>query len=540
METKSHKLTPEQGAAIDKALERAPKAFGYEGAEIGQVKRNPDGSFSFSLQVKMRPKDRLLQGLFALFNSPAVTEQERAELKEQHTFLLQTIKAVRRKREGGGYRLEFEPYPEAITEDPERERAYFDRLWTVLNSKHVNGLLGYLFPRRGKGQEEQGSAVIKVSEPFLQQKLNIRGKKAGQLPLPFDTASREADRTGIKLQEGKEFKEYGVQLTVAQDTAVKALLSAFHITNYEGNTDKRPVKELLPAFSNDYATPPQEALLAYKNIGNSLPTIRITQREFLLHYGLEEDASGNFPQSAKEDAIQALKFIAQEQFVYWWERTKKKPHTIETGGGKRKNKKKYYDIEKHPDGTPVLEQVYTVGTIFSVKEITDPETRRLEYYEISPSTVLLDRLKDTQHSSRHYIYYPLKLEKEVQKRTGKRLKKIEAQLLLWLAWKYEEERRHRASLKFHGNEDELAKKGGEIPTEQVIDWKQLAIELKEPESQLQKKQKTVYNRLGAAYDIAVAAGFLTGYERGQDGIDRLYYNVEAYTKAEKALPSEIE
>ncbi len=536
METKGYKLTPEEAAAIDRALDRAPKAFGHESAEIGQVKRKPDGSVSFSLKIRQTLKDRLLQALFALYNSEQVTEQERAELKEQHAFLLETLMAVRRKREQGEYRLEFEPYPEAITEDPEKERVYFARLWAVLNSGHVNGLLGYLLPRRGRKREEQGPAAIKVSASYLQNRLNT-GKKAGQLPLPFDAAKDDAAKTGITLQEGKEFREYGIQLTVAQHDAVNAVLSALHGTNYEGNTDKRPVRELLPAFSSDYGALPEEALLAFKNTGSNLPAVRITQREYLRLCGLEEDGSGNFPQSAKEEAIKALKFIAQEQFVYWWERTKKRTYYEEQGEGKSKRRIKRTGVERDANGKPIIEQVYAVGTMFYVKEITDPATQRLEYYEISPHPVMLDRLKDTQHTSMHYIYYPLRLEKEVQKRTGKRLKKIEAQLLLWLAWKYEEERRNRQALKRNGNEEALAKKGGEIPTVQVIDWKQLARELKEPESQLQKKQKTVYSRLQAAYDIAVAAGFLKGYERGPDGIDRLYYNPDAYRKPENTLPS---
>lgn len=538
-------LTPEQAKQMQEIIKNAPKAAAFEHAELKQTKE-ADGSTSFSLSFRQSFKDRLLLAISLLRNK--VTPEEAATLTEQHAFIRDTVEAFQLQPEEDGRRtLRTYPKPELLDGEG-AAAAYRARLNEILSAELIQGAIRQLFyelektqkTRRKKTTEGIGYAAgVLLSKPYIEQQLQTeRRKKAAQQRLPFDEAKDYAKKTGIELKPDEEraaanFQQYGIALTVAQDHAVKALLSAFTSTDYKGNAEPQPVTDLLPKYADsiDYINPAED-LLAWKNIGSTVPRLRFTRAEYLRLYGIERQDGTASSQSKIAEALDALQFVSTRQWVFYWERPKTERQVITQKGGR---KKYAYTVIRNTDGSPQMEEVRETGTLFRLLEVKDKDKPdQLAYYEITPAAVVLDMLRSGTKGMKSYVYYPLELERQAVKNTKKkRLSKIEGKLLLWLAYQFEEKRRNRKSLEGWGNEAALAKKG---PQDLIrIDWKELAAELNEPESQIKKKPKQVYKRLQAAYEIAVKANFLTKFEREGTGIDSLYFNPEAFQQTAQQL-----
>lgn len=514
-------LTPEAEAKLDEVFKKAQPAAHFEGAELKQQK-NADGSTTFTLNFRQKLKDRLLLELALLKADSRATEEQKELLNAFYGYIKATVQDIKAVKIKNGTQLNLYAYPEVLQADAEWQ----DKIKEILEEAPVKSILNRLLPdKRKKKKDIRPDGIpssvdnITYSTAYVQQHFNTpKRRQAQQAVLPLTAAEDYARKTGIALQDKKknELTEYGIELTEWQDKAVKALLQAFTATNYKGNTDSIYADELLPNYRKTAAAPSSD-IPAFKNI-DKLPRIRLTQAQYLELCGVDREK-----QSDKQNALEALNFLATEQFVFWWQRLIMEKVTYEKHGKKRTKRQEARDA----DGTPLLEDVSATGNLFYIKRVNHKDVDTLNYYEISPSPVMLDRLNERYGDSTDFLIYPYKLEREIQQNTGKRLKKLEAKFMLWLTWKHEEQRKNREAIKRHGNEAALSKLP-ELPEKETIDWKALAIELNVPDSQLKKKQKTVYKRLESAYMIAQKAGFLKGYELEKDGTVRLFFNSAAY------------
>jgi hypothetical protein len=511
-------LTPEEAAKLDEVFKNAPTVANFEHAEIKQQK-NTDGSASFTLNFRQRLKDRLLLELALLKGSSNFTEQQKELLTAFHGYIKATVEDIKAVKIKDGTQLNLYPYPEVLQTDAEWQY----KIKEILDEAPVKSILSRLLPEKRRKKKDiipDGipSSVdnITYSTAYVQQHFNTpKRRQAQQAVLPLAAAEDYAQKTGIALQDKKknELTKYGIELTEWQDKAVKAISQAFTATDYKGNTDSIYADELLPKADALTADIP-----AFKNI-DKLPRIRLTQAQYLELCGVDKEK-----QSDKQNALEALNFLGTEQFVFWWQRLIMEKITYSDKTGKKRTKKQE---ARHADGTPQLEDVTAIGTLYYIKRVNHKDIDTLNYYEIAPSPVMLDRLNERYGDSADFLIYPYKLEREIQQTTGKRLKKLEAKFMLWLTWKYEEQRKYRLTLARHGNEAALSKLP-ERPEKVEIDWKGLAIELNVPDSQLKKKQKTVYKRLESAYIIAQKAGFLKEYKLEKDGTIKLFFNSAAY------------
>jgi hypothetical protein len=510
-------LNKDEAAKLEEVFKNAPAAAEFNSATVQQSK-NADGSSTFTLNFRQTLKDRLLLELALLKADSRCSSSQRESLTAFHGYISGTVQEIRAERVKESIHLNVYPFPKVREADTE----WTEKIKEILDEEPVKVLLRRLLPaeplkrKRKKPDGIASTDSITISTAYIQQNFNTpKRRQAEQLLLPLTAAKADARQTGIELK--KDFKSYGIELNYTQEVAVKALLQALTHTNYNGNTSKIEAADVLPKFA-DSAELPSAKLPAFKNI-RSLPRVQITQQQYLELCGIDREK-----QSEKQNAIEALTFLGREQFVFWWQRVVMERVTIKNKRGVNIDR---WKAAVNEDGSAKLEDVYTTGTLFYIKEIKDEKTDLLKYYEVSPSPVLLDSITEQAGQKRSFIYYPLKLERDIQQKTGKRLKKLEAKLMLWLTWKFEEQRQHRLTLKNYNNDAALAKLT-DTPQLEEIDWKALAIELNVPESQLKKKQKTVYKRLQSAYEIAQKAGFIKDYKLEKDGTVQLYFNAEAY------------
>merc|ERR1712060_347156 len=78
----------------------------------------------------------------------------------------------------------------------------------------------------------------------------------------------------------------------------------------------------------------------------------------------------------------------------------------------------YYDrLVLDQEGTPIKEknnrwakeEVFSVDTLFSIKEVREKESGSLKYYEIMPSSIFLDQRES------YFMFIPLNWREEVKK-----------------------------------------------------------------------------------------------------------------------------
>ena len=302
------------------------------------------------------------------------------------------------------------------------------------------------------------------------------------------------DATGLNLTNRPT--NYGVVLNQAQRKVFEGILKAFTDTNYKGNEQKDKGTALKEVYSNTKTS--AKTLIEgdnapYKNIEN-IPVVKLTQAQIieLSGYDLSKQRQGD-----KQDVIEALSFLATNQFCFYWIRLK-------TEKGKPVKDKR---------GDYVKEEVMEVGTLLRIKTVRD-QTGLLQYYEIQPSAPLLDQVND------YFLLVPNNWREEVKLLTGKRASSYSYELLLWLRLQYERIRMYN-------------KGGGKFrkpkPFKISKSWEDVAIALKMPESMYKRNRPRSYKIIQEAYSVAIKLGYLVKVENN-GATDILYLNESYYPR----------
>lgn len=285
-----------------------------------------------------------------------------------------------------------------------------------------------------------------------------------------------SDRYGIKLENSID--RFGVNLNDTQLRVLEAVLRGFTETNYQGNLSPLDKSEMAKEKyrSDDFPE-------TYKHIAK-IPRLYATQSQILEWGGFNKNSIAE-----KERAVEALNFLAKTQFCFMYNRL-----AYDEKGNPRKRR----------DGGWVKEEVNFVDTVLSIKEVRDPKTKRLDYYEIFLSLVFLDQMDG------YFMLVPHDWREEVQKAIGK--KKISSftfKFLLYLRYEYELKRRRKQPLEIRKH------------------WEDIAIAIKIPETVYKRKKERAKQILEEAYSIAKALGYLTNYHRDVD-VDVLQLREEKY------------
>lgn len=302
------------------------------------------------------------------------------------------------------------------------------------------------------------------------------------------------DATGLNLTNRPT--NYGVVLNQAQRKVFEGILKAFTDTNYKGDEQKDKATALREVYS-DTETSAKTLVKGenapYRNI-DTIPVVKLTQAQIieLSGYDLKSQRQGD-----KQDVIEALSFLATNQFCFYWIRLK-------TENGKP---------VKDKSGDYVKEEVMEVGTLLRIKTVRDG-TGLLQYYEIHPSAPLLDQVNN------YFLLVPNNWRDEVKQLTGKRASSYTYELLLWLRLQYEQIRRYNKG----GGKNRKPK-----PFKISKSWEDVAIALKMPESVYKGKRKRAINIIQEAYSVAIKLGYLVRVENN-GATDILYLNESYYPK----------
>lgn len=302
------------------------------------------------------------------------------------------------------------------------------------------------------------------------------------------------DATGLNLTNRPT--NYGVVLNQAQRKVFEGILKAFTDTNYKGDEQKDKATALREVYS-DTETSAKTLVKGenapYRNI-DTIPVVKLTQAQIidLSGYDLKSQRQGD-----KQDVIEALSFLATNQFCFYWIRLK-------TENGKP---------VKDKSGDYVKEEVMEVGTLLRIKTVRD-QTGLLQYYEIHPSAPLLDQVNN------YFLLVPNNWRDEVKQLTGKRASSYTYELLLWLRLQYEQIRRYNKG----GGKSRKPK-----PFKISKSWEDVAIALKMPETMYKANRKRASKIIQEAYSVAIKLGYLVRVENN-GATDILYLNESYYPK----------
>jgi hypothetical protein len=293
--------------------------------------------------------------------------------------------------------------------------------------------------------------------------------------------------TGLNISNRPQ--NYGVVLNQSQKRVLEGILKAFTDSNYRGDLeiDKSKYKTFYPIDDRIGG--------AYSNI-DSIPILKLTQSDVikLSGYDLKSQRQGD-----KQDVIEAISFLATNQFCFYWLRLKK-----ENGGKPVKDK----------NGDYVKEEVMEVGTLLRIKYVKNETTGLLDYYEIHPSAPLLDQVNN------HFLLVPNNWRDEVKELTGKRASSYTYELLLWLRLKYEEIRKYNKN----GGKNRKPK-----PFQLTKSWEEVAMALKMPETMYKANRKRASKIIQDAYEVAIKLGYLLDV-KNNGATDTLFLNESYYPK----------
>jgi hypothetical protein len=297
--------------------------------------------------------------------------------------------------------------------------------------------------------------------------------------------------TGLSITNKPE--SYGVVLNQAQRKVFEGILKAFTDTNYKGDKEIDKFTSLQEVMNTGSGTMREAIKKPYQNI-DKIPVVKLTQAQIigLSGYDLKSQRQGD-----KQDVIEALSFLATNQFCFYWVRLK-------TEKGKPVKDKR---------GDWVKEEVMEVGTLLRIKTVRD-QTGLLQYYEIHPSAPLIDQVNS------YFLLVPNNWRDEVKELTGKRASSYTYELLFWLRLQYEQIRRYNKS-------------GGKYRKPKLFkitkSWEDVAIALKMPESMYKANRKRASKIIQEAYSVAIKLGYLVSVDNN-GATDILYLNEDYYPK----------
>ena len=337
---------------------------------------------------------------------------------------------------------------------------------------------------------------IKIARHGVKQ---LTGKTGPQIAMTFEEGPVEVEdyieQAGLQVSpQDKErlLEGWGADLTVIQHSVLLAVLERMSEKNYRGDR-KEPLKEVLKRAG---VNPPGGRLpeLMEKALRNvkEFPVVRLYLHEVVELTGLDKEA-----QRDKLEVKQALEHLGTARYAFYWERLA----TVEYKG----KKKPVLD----QDGKYVKEGVRTVGSVLYVKQIVDPQTGQLDYYEIAPSEAFLDQVTEGYGSpGGYFLMMPTGLLEKVRKVVGpgRRVTPHYYTFLYWLLATYEDRRSHTPK--------------GKEPNLQVRKhYEEIAQLIRMPESIWRRNRKNkALPRLESIYQAAKDLGYLKGYRMGQDGV----------------------
>lgn len=289
---------------------------------------------------------------------------------------------------------------------------------------------------------------------------------------------------------------YGVILNQAESRVFEGILKAFSDTNYQGDLQREKRDELRERGINLTSQIAVETIKKiYSNI-EKIPVIKITQAELLSLSGYDTQAQ---KQGDKQDVVGAIKTLSTTQFCFYWVRLKK------DSNGKP---------VKDNNGEYVKEDVMEVGTLFNVRYVKKEGEDKLDYYEVSPSPVIIDQVNN-KYGGNYFLLIPEGWRDEVKQLTGKRASRYTYEFLEWLRLQYELKRRQKVNYKKNFTINKS--------------WEEVAVALKMPESMYRANRKRAITIINEAYSTAIKLGYLLRVENS-GATDILYLNESYYPK----------
>lgn len=279
---------------------------------------------------------------------------------------------------------------------------------------------------------------------------------------------------------------------MSQKRVFEGILKAFSETNYKGESQVTRGSSLKGVYSKRST----ELEKVYQNIEN-IPVVRLTQADIVKLSGYDMNN-----QKHKKDTVEAITHLATTQFCFYWVRLAK-----DENGKPLKDKKGDYKKE----------EVMEVGTLLRIKTVRE-EDGNLKYYEIHPSSVVLDQV-NSDYGGNYFLLVPKNWREEVKKLVGKKASSYTYEFLFWLRLQYEQIRRYNSNPGHKKKKPFLLKKT----------WEEIAQALKMPETVYKRNRKTAMSKIEDAYQTAIALGYLNKVESGEV-TDTLYLNEDFYPK----------
>lgn len=291
---------------------------------------------------------------------------------------------------------------------------------------------------------------------------NVLGEQ-NQISLFSEHDVKFSEEYGIKLSGS--IARFGIDLTDMQMRIMEGILQGFSRTDYRGNLPSRHCDEVVAEKFGG------KVPLLYKNI-SQLPRLRVKQSEILDWAGVNKSSIASWGR-----AVSALHALGTTQFCFYYDRL-------------------VYDENGNParshNGDWKKEQVYSVDTLFNIKEIREQSTGILKYYEITPSVIFLDQRES------YFMLVPFNWREEVRSIYGnKKASGYFFLFILFLRYQYELKRRSkRVNLPYQ------------------IRWspEEIARAIKIPEGTISKRKKQMLSILHDSYLIAEKLGYLTRVE----------------------------
>ncbi len=296
---------------------------------------------------------------------------------------------------------------------------------------------------------------------------------------------------GVKLEGNID--RFGVDLTDIQSRVMEGILYGFSKTAYKGNVEPTSKEQLIDQ-KYDGKTP-----AAYKYI-QEVPRIRATQSEILEWSGINRGSIATVTR-----ALEAIQELGRKQYCFYYDRL-----ALDGSGNPHKDKRNKW----------VKEEVVSVDTLFTIKEVRDKDSGSLKYYEIMPSAVFLDQRES------YFMFIPLNWREEVKQLVGnKKASSYTFRFLLFLRYQYELKRRSK-----------------QLSPPYSIKWspEEIAMAIKMPQSVYIRKKKRANEILEDAYIVAKRLGYLSDFNR-LGHLDILMLNEQKYfnSKGVKSTFTEV-
>lgn len=443
--------------------------------------------------LRMSIKEAILLHLWA-YSGQVKEEGIKSEILETHDVLKKGLVSISSKnidKERGTYSLNIRRRSN-ISEEVLNK--YLGRPWVRLAVAEVYGFKKE-FLEAVKVHPLRPS-YVKVARHGVKQ---LTGKIGPQMAMTFEEASVKVEQyiEQAGLQVSTEDRErllegWGADLTVTQHSVLLAVLERMSAKNYQGDR-REGRKEVLTGTG---VNPPGGRLPklmedALRNV-KEFPVVRLYPHEIVELAGMDKNRQGD-----KQEVKQALEHLGTARYAFYWERLA----TVEHRG----KKKAVMDQE----GKYVKEGVRTVGSVLYVKQVVDPQSGQLDYYEIAPSEAFLDQVTEGYGSPRGYfLMMPTGLLEKVRKavRPGRRVTPHYYTFLYWLLATYED-RRSKAP---------PSKEPNLLVRKHYEDIAQL---IRMPETIWKRNRKKAVERLDSIYQAAMDLGYLKSYSMGQgDGV----------------------